>query len=173
MAFLSFAVAVGRRDRREERLDQPPVRAVVEVLLEDLARARDRQVDRLAPQLGDRAVALRLDLATRALEHLLLLAPRLLEQVGPHLLGRLAPFGNEALRLGPRVLDLTTMLLEQLRGFIAIALGGGDRLLERALARLDRLEDRRERVAAKQEEKEDEKDERPEHEGDLEAPPAA
>jgi hypothetical protein len=49
MAFLSLAVAVGRRDRCEERLDQPPVRACIEVLFNHFARAGDREVDGLTP----------------------------------------------------------------------------------------------------------------------------
>ncbi len=35
-----------------------------------LRRAGEREIDRLAPQLGDRPLALGLDVAARALEHL-------------------------------------------------------------------------------------------------------
>src|SRR5690349_7243304 len=61
------AVASGR-DGREEALDELAVRLAVEVALEDLGRAGDREVDGLATQVRNRPLALVVDLDARALE---------------------------------------------------------------------------------------------------------
>src|ERR671916_633035 len=71
-------------------------------------------------------------------------------------------------RFAARVLDLPPVLLEQPRRLVAVALRAVDRLLERALPVLDRLEDRGEGEAPQQIEEDEEDDERPEHQIDLE-----
>src|SRR6185437_16305406 len=107
-------------------------------------RAGERQIDGLAAKLADRAGLLRLDLAAGALQHVLLLATRLLEQVGAHLLRRRASLGDERLRFATRRVDPRLVFGQELGGRFTVALRGGDRILERLLARLDGRRDRAE-----------------------------
>src|SRR5690348_9089333 len=158
------ALAAGRRlQRGEERLDHLSIRLVVEVLLDHLARAAYREVHRVATQLDHRLLALGLDFLARAVEYLLLLAVRLLENLGAHFLAGHAAFDDEALRVGVRLRDELLVLLEQPRRLLAIALGTFDRVLECLLPCLDRPRNRLERVTCQDEHHAKEDDDRPEH----------
>src|SRR5258705_6678841 len=106
---------VGRQSR-QKRLDELAVLVVVEVLLDDLAGARDREVDGFAPQLGDRLVALDPDVAAGALEEVRLLAARLFEEVGPHLLRDGTPVSDELLGFVAGAVDGRLVLGQQLGG---------------------------------------------------------
>src|SRR4029078_8131864 len=107
------------------------------VLLDALARAGERQIDVFLAQLGDRAIALALDLSARAIEHVLLLLARVLHLFGARRFDDRSTVGDDLLRLTARGFDLRLMLLQQLRGRFTVTLGGFDRLFERLLARLD------------------------------------
>src|SRR5207237_1656684 len=65
----SRASAVRRGEGCEEGLDDLAVLLVVEILLDNLRGARDREIHRLAPQLRDCLVALGRKLATCPLAH--------------------------------------------------------------------------------------------------------
>src|SRR4029078_2702088 len=106
------------------------------VLLDALARAGERQIDGFPAQLGDRAIALALDLSARAIEHVLLLLARVLQHVGAQLFADPSTAGEYLLRLAAGGFDLRLMLLQQLRGRFTVTLGRFDRLFERLLARL-------------------------------------
>ena len=91
-----------------------------------------------------------LDVAAGALEHVLLLLARLVEQVGAHLFGERAAVGDQLLCLVARGVDLRLVLGEQLRGGLAVALRALDRVLERLFARFDGGRDRAERELARE-----------------------
>src|SRR6185312_15683276 len=158
------ALAAGRRlQRGEERLDHLSIRLVVEVLLDHLARAAYREVHRVATQLDHRLLSLGLDFLARAVEYLLLLAVRLLENLGAHFLAGHAAFDDEALRVGVRLRDELLVLLEQPRRLLAIALGAFDRVLECLLPCLDRPRNWLKGAPRQHDERDEENDQRPRH----------
>ena len=125
-----------RGDGGEEALDELAIRLIVEVALEDLRRAGEREVHGLATQIGDRALPLVVDLGARALEQLVLLLLRLLEHLVPELLARGAALGDHALGVGARCLQRLLLLRQQPRRLLAIPLratGSLPRALSRAL----------------------------------------
>ena len=60
---------------------------------------------------------------------------RLLDELGAHTLGRHACVGDELLGFAARCVECGAVLLEQLRGLLAVALRAGDRFLQRLLTR--------------------------------------
>src|SRR5687768_1648773 len=69
------------RERRQERFHQLAVFVVVEVRLDHLARAGNRQFNGFLAKLSDRLVALAGDVLFSTLQQLLLLRARLLQEV--------------------------------------------------------------------------------------------
>ena len=136
---------------------------LIEVPLDHLAGAGDREIDCLAAKLRDRVRLLALDLLPGAHEHVGLLGVRLLHELGADALGGYACIGDELLRLAARRVERGTVFGEQASRVLTIALGGGDRFLERRLARPNRRGDRAEGEPAEDERENDEDDQRPRH----------
>src|SRR5438552_15671370 len=137
----SSALFLRRRNRREEALDDFSVRLIIEIPLDDLARACNGQLDRLATQLGDCILLLALDLAARALEHLLLLLVRLFYHLRAQVFADLTSLDDDLLRLRSCCFDLSLLLGESASCFLSITLRTFDCFLERFFACFDRCSD--------------------------------
>src|SRR5688500_6647395 len=114
----------GRSSRRSSMLaphraevlhDQRAVGVGLQPPADQLGGGGERELDRLAPEVGHGALALRLDLAAGAGQQLLLLVPGLLQRGGPLLLAHRLPLGHHlvdrGLGLGEEALVLFQRLL--------------------------------------------------------------
>src|SRR5690606_34929565 len=99
---------------RQIALDELAVLGLIEVLLHELRRGGEREIDRFLPQRVDGRVTLALDLLPRALHDLLGLRPRLLLDRLPHVLARRPALGDQLRRLAAGIRELGTMLVQQL-----------------------------------------------------------
>src|SRR5512132_1933225 len=123
----------------ERLLDKALLVVGVERLARDLLGGQDRQVRDLAADLLDRAARLGLDVVARLLQELLALDLGLRQGLTLADLAGLARAGDDLVGLRARLPQARAVLLEQGGGLALGALGRLDRLLDRALALVERL----------------------------------
>ena len=157
-----LAASLPAGERREVELRQRLVDEAALVLLRQraarhLLRGGDGEVGDLAADLGDRAPGLGLDVAAGLLEQLLAAAAGLLRRLALVDLGGLARADDDVVRLRARLAEALAVLLEELPGLRARALGRLDGLLDGPLALLQRRGDLRPRVLAQDEERDEER----------------
>src|SRR6185295_20316044 len=141
----------GEIELLERLLDEPLLIVLVEGLARDLLGRQDREVGDLVADLLDRTARLGLDVAPGLLEQLLALDLGLLERLALVDLAGLARAGDDLIGLRPRLAQALAVLLEELLGVRARALGRVDRVLDRPLALVQRLGDRGPGVLAQHE----------------------
>ena len=157
-----LAASLPAGERREVELGQRLVDESALVLLRQRAARHllgggDGEVGDLTADLGDRAPGLGLDVAAGLLEQLLAAAAGLLRRLALVDLGGLAGADDDVVRLRARLAEALAVLLEELPGLRARALGRLDRLLDGPLALVQRRGDLRPRVLAQDEERDEER----------------
>src|SRR4029078_10193684 len=95
------------------RFDQLSVGVTAQPLADQLRRRSERDVHRLAPQLHQRPLPLRPNLAACPLQQVFLLLVGLLHREGPFLLGRRPGVSQQAARLGPGIEQELLVLLHE------------------------------------------------------------